>query len=77
MTRNPISKELAKLLKIITSNKKEKKEELFNPEKNEQFLHILDIENCSLEANSNPIVNKTSVNNLYLLSSFSIKMTIK
>ena len=63
MTRNPISKELAKLLKIITSNKKEKKEELFNPEKNEQFLHILDIENFSLEANTNTAVNKTNVNN--------------
>ena len=63
MTRNPISKELAKLLKIITNNKKEKKEGVFNPEKNQQFLHILDIENCSLESNTNPTANITNVNN--------------
>ena len=63
MTRNPISKELAKLLTIITSANKEKKEGLFNPEKNQQFLHILDIENCSLESNTNPPVNKTNINN--------------
>ena len=63
MTRNPISKELAKLLTIITSSKKEKKEGLFNPEKNQQFLHILDIENCSLESNANLPVNKANINN--------------
>jgi hypothetical protein len=63
MTRNPISKELAKLLTIITSAKKEKKDGLFNPEKNQQFLHILDIENCSLDSNANPQASKPNVNN--------------
>ena len=63
MTRNPISKELAKLLTIITSAKKEKKDGLFNPEKNQQFLHILDIENCSLDSSANPQVNKPNINN--------------
>ena len=63
MTRNPISKELAKLLTIITSAKKEKKDGTFNPEKNEQFLHILDLENCGLNSNTTQATNRININN--------------
>ena len=63
MTRNPISKELAKLLTIITSAKKEKKDGIFNIEKNEQFLHILDLENCGLDSNTTQVTNRTNINN--------------
>ena len=63
MTRNPISKELAKLLTIITSAKKDNKDGIFNPEKNEQFLHILDYENCGIDSNINSSPNKSNVNN--------------
>ena len=52
LSRNPISKELAKLLKIINSTKKEEKQTSFHEEKNNQFLHILDIESIFVDVNS-------------------------
>ena len=63
MTRNPITKELAKLFTIITTAKKENKDSIFNQEKNQHFLHLLNIDNCSIESSSNAGVNKTNVNN--------------
>lgn len=63
MTRNPITKELAKLLTIITSAKKDNKDGIFNHEKNQHFLHLLDIDNYSIESGSNTGINKTNINN--------------
>ena len=65
ITRNPISKNLATLLKIITSIKKEEKDDkhlIFNDEKNQHFLHILNIENASLNSNSNNNNNNNNNN---------------
>jgi hypothetical protein len=56
ISRNPISKTLATLLKIITGIKKEEKDDkhlIFNDEKNQHFLHILNIENAVLSYNNN------------------------
>ena len=53
ISRNPISKDLATLLKIISSSKKEEKHPYFNEEKNKHFLHILDIENAFVDINNN------------------------
>ena len=61
MSRNPISRELAKLLKIINASKKDEKQISFNSEKNNQFLHILDIENDFVDINSN---NNSNNNNI-------------
>ena len=54
MSRNPISKDLATLLKIISSSKKDEKQPSFNDEKNKHFLHILDIENEFVDMNKAP-----------------------
>ena len=67
ISRNPISKDLATLLKIISSSKKDEKQPYFNDEKNKHFLHILDIENAFVDINkaNNNIsnINVTNVNN--------------
>ena len=62
-TRNPISKELAKLFTIISAAKKENKDGVFNPEKNEKFLQLLDLENFSMDGSSNSSGNRPAVNN--------------
>ena len=64
-TRNPITKELGKLLQIITNAKKENKENIFNHEKNQHFLNILDIDNQSMDTNNNAntMSNKTTIIN--------------
>ena len=62
-TRNPITKELVKLVTIIASAKRENKDGVFNPEKNEKFLQLLDIDNYSFDANSNVSGNKPNSNN--------------
>ena len=60
ISRNPISKELANLLKVISSAKKEEKQVIFNEDKNKQFLHILDIENLFVEMGSTANINNTA-----------------
>ena len=60
ISRNPISKELANLLKVISSAKKEEKQVIFNEDKNKQFLHILDIENLFVEMGSTSYINNTA-----------------
>ena len=60
ISRNPISKELANLLKVISSAKKEEKQPIFSEEKNKQFLHILDIENLFVEMGSTANINNTA-----------------
>lgn len=62
-TRNPITKALGKLLQIITSAKKENKDNYFNNEKNQHLLNILDIENLSMDFNANSMATKTVINN--------------
>jgi len=61
ISRNPISKDLATLLKIISSSKKDEKQPKFNEEKNKHFLHILDIENAQVDMNS-AINNNININ---------------
>ena len=62
-TRNPITKELAKLVSITTAAKRENKDGIFNPEKNEKFLQLLDIDNYSMDGSANPSGNKTVIIN--------------
>ena len=63
-TRNPITKELAKLVPIIDAAKRENKDGIFNPEKNEKFLQLLDIDNYSFNGSANSSGNKSvAINN--------------
>ena len=65
ISRNPISKTLATLLKIISSIKREEKDDkhlIFNDEKNQHFLKILNIENSSLDNNSGNISKSVAPN---------------
>ena len=64
ITRNPISKQLANLLKIIGSSKRDDKQPKFNEEKNKQFLNILDIENSVVEDNNTSRINSNFRNSL-------------
>ena len=60
--RNPISKELGKLFTINASAKKEGKDGVFNPEKNQHILNILDLENFSYASNAKTPINQTIAN---------------
>ena len=60
--RNPISKELGKLFTINASAKKEGKDGVFNPEKNQHILNILDLENFSYALNAKTPINQTIAN---------------
>ena len=67
ISRNPIPKELATLLKVISSSKKDEKQSNFSDEKNRQFLHILDIENTFADIKQNNININSSINNSVIL----------
>ena len=63
ISRNPISKDLATLLKIISATKKDEKQPnqpIFSDEKNRHFLHILDIENSFVDIKQNPNINSSA-----------------
>ena len=61
ISRNPISKDLATLLKIISSSKKDENKSTFNEEKNKHFLHILNIENSPVDMSN---INNTGGNKM-------------